>query len=294
MLAAAESKVQQGVSELFNVLGHMAAIPALPPPVVPPTVPPPVPPPPVAPWTVGVDSSKWGLVHATDFDVPAPLGSWRTYDQAPVPGYPFIRAYSDGWEDTNGKPVARGGRGGNSRYHPSTVMEVRNGQLIKNLYNDGQGERSAAFVVGGNQLSGRYAINFVADPLPGFKTAYLLWPERDDLWPRMGELDFPEGSLNGVIAGFMHRQDATSGSDQDFVRTSARYTEPHTAVIEWEAGKRVAYYLDGTIVGEWTNRIPKGPMHWVVQTEANIGGERAPVGTRGQLKINWLAMWKRL
>lgn len=267
-----------------------------PPPVVPPVLPPPpaipVPPVPLPPW--GVTPAGWALEHSTTFDEPVPLGAWHSYDQAPVAAYPYLKPYSDGWADTNGKPIDKGGRGGSSRYEPSTVLEVSGGRLVAHLHNDGAGERSAALVVGGNQVSGRYFVEFRADALPGFKTAFLLWPDKDENWPRMGEVDFPEGSLNGTIGGFMHRQDATWGGDQDFAATGARYTDRHTALIEWVAGQRVTYVLDGLRIAEWTSRVPKGPMHWVLQLEANIGGERAPKGTRGVFEIFSLAMWSKV
>ena len=63
----------------------------------------------------------------------------------------------------------------------------------------------------------------------GYKTAWLLWP-RSEVWPRDGEIDFPEGDLDSTIHGFVHRQGATSGSDQYAVSTSATYTSWHTAV----------------------------------------------------------------
>ena len=239
---------------------------------------------PLAPW--GVTPAGWALELSTDFNTPCPLGSWSDYDHPP-PEYPYLRAYSDGWGDTNAKVM-----GGNSLYEPSTVVEVTNGRLVKHLHNDGAGERSAALVVGQSQTSGRYAIKFRADQLPGFKTAWLLWPQSEN-WPHDGEIDFPEGSLNGTIGGFMHHQDGTYGGDQEFAATAARYGDWHIAILEWDAGKRCTFWLDGLKVGEWTNRVPSTPMHWVIQTEANIGGERAPSGTRGVLEIDWLAMWSK-
>lgn len=284
---AGSAKVRDATtSELMLLRSNLVAAldVAQPPPVVPPPVPPAV------PW--GPDPAGWKLNIATDFATPVALGSWSVYDRF-VDAYPWLRVYSDGWPDSNGKPVDQGGRGGTSRYMPSKVLEVRDGQLVMNLFNDGAGERSATFRVGPDQTSGRYAISFTADPIIGFKTAFLLWPDVDSKWPAFGEIDFPEGSLSETIGGYMHRQGATWGGDQDSVATNARHGIKHTAVTEWEAGKRVAYWLDGVKIGEWFNRVPTGPMHWCVQVEANIGGVRAPVGTKGQVKIDWLASWTK-
>jgi len=43
----------------------------------------------------------------------------------------------------------------------------------------------------GGLLYGRYAIHFKADPVPGYKTSWLLWPDSEK-WPQDGEIDFPE------------------------------------------------------------------------------------------------------
>src|SRR2546427_410289 len=63
-------------------------------------------------------------------------------------------------------------------------------------------------------LYGRYAVRFKADPVPGYKTAWLLWPDSGN-WPADGEIDFPENSLDGNACAFVHHLGATIPSDQD-------------------------------------------------------------------------------
>src|ERR1035437_7735252 len=80
---------------------------------------------------------------------------------------------------------------------------------------------------GFDQLYGRYAIRFRADAVPGYKTAWLLWPSSDSTAD--GEIDFPEGDLDGTISAFMHHQ---GGGSQDAYTTSSVYTGWHVAIIE--------------------------------------------------------------
>jgi len=113
-------------------------------------------------------------------------------------------------------------------------------------------------------------IRFRADAVPGYKTAWLLWPDSED-WPSDGEIDFPEGDLSGTIGGFVHYRGGVSGSDQAAFATNATYTGWHTAIITW-LPSGVTFRLDGKTVGTTTTRIPNTPMHWVIQTETSIGG----------------------
>jgi beta-glucanase (GH16 family) len=138
-------------------------------------------------------------------------------------------------------------------------------------------------------LYGRFAVRFKADPIPGYKTAWLLWPD-SEVWPRDGEIDFPEGDLTSTIGAFMHRQNGTSGGDQDAFSSSFRYTSWHTAVIEWTAN-RVNFILDGVTIGSSTSRIPNTPMHWVLQTETQIGGGAPASTAQGRVLIDWVAVY---
>src|SRR5437899_9711121 len=118
--------------------------------------------------------------------------------------------YDDGLKDTAAKV-----EGAPSRYYPSRVLSVQGGVLNENLHSEngipmvaGIGPRISA------QLYGRYSIRFRADSAAGYKVSWLLWPQ-SEVWPRDGEIDFPEGDLNDIIYAFMHRLGATAGSDQD-------------------------------------------------------------------------------
>jgi len=135
---------------------------------------------------------------------------------------------------------------------------------------------------------GRVAVRFKADAVPDYKTAWLFWPVTMS-WPQGGEIDFPEGDLDGVIKGFMHRQDATVGNDQDYVTTTARYTDWHTAVIEWSPS-RCAFILDGVTLGVFTSRVPNTAMRYVMQTETHLTNTPPPASAQGHVLIDWITV----
>src|SRR4051794_14052946 len=141
------------------------------------------------------------------------------------------------------------------------------------------------------QLYGRYSVRFKADPVPGYKTAWLLWPD-SDAWPRDGEIDFPEGNLDGFMAGYLHHQDATVGYDQEEVTVSKSYTSWHTATTEWTAQK-VTFALDGAVVLTSTTRLPNTPMHWVLQTETRTFGAPPTTAAQGDVLVDWVSAWRR-
>ena len=141
------------------------------------------------------------------------------------------------------------------------------------------------------QTYGRYAVRFRADAIRGYKTAFLLWPD-SNVWPRDGEIDFPEGDLTGNIFAAMHRQGATVGWDQDVFNSQATYPPWHTAVIEWTPGA-VRFILDGKVLGVSTERIPNTPMHWVLQTETAVSNKPPSNKAAGHVQIDWAALYAR-
>lgn len=225
-----------------------------------------------------VDLPGFKLIFSDDFD--EPITSTR------------YGAYPSPWGDTRYK---QGDTTNGGIYTGLSKCSVANSILTIALGRDGDtGQpRSVAILprIAGtddDQLYGRYAIRF-RSPVrgTGWKTAWLLWPQ-DDQWPKNGEIDFPEGNLTSTISAFMHRQNATSGSDQDVFNTSARYDQWHTAVIEWTP-TRCEFFLDGASIGKATSRIPNTPMHWVIQSETALDGS-IPAAT-ATIEVDWLAVW---
>jgi hypothetical protein len=224
------------------------------------------------------DLPGWRLVFTDDFNTPVSMGDFPA-----VVSHKW-GAYPSPWRDTSKLGI----------YSPD-IVSFHDSVMDIHLHTADGIPRVAApvpLIPGGDgrhQLYGRYAVRFRADPVPGYKTAWLLWP-RSGVWPRDGEINFPEGDLTGTISAFMHRQGATTGSDQAAFHTDARFPTWHTAVIEWTP-HACEFFLDGTSVGKATERIPETVMRWVIQTETAIDGSRPSDDAEGHVYIDWVAIW---
>jgi glycosyl hydrolase family 16 len=227
------------------------------------------------------DLPGWRLVFVDDFGARVPLGRFgRSARWNPYP-YP--------WRDTSKNGV----------YWPQRGLSTHDGVLDVWLHTEKVDGADAHVVnapqpvipgVARGQLYGRYAIRFKADPVPGYKTAWLLWPDSGER--AEGEIDFPEGNLTGTISAFLHPIDARSSSDKSSFATSATYRTWHTAVIEWLPGK-CTFILDGRTIGVVTDRVPDTPMHWVIQTETQLSGGAPPDDASGHVYIDWVAVYAR-
>lgn len=241
---------------------------------------------PKVPMPVG-DIAGWTQIFADDFDYTVALGDFPA--QAP-----HWYAYPDGWKDTSK----------NGTYEPSLVCSVGGSVLDMYLHTDPAtglicvsapvpllpGTPFSSWGVVG-QLYGRYSACFRSDPVPGFKTAWLLWPD-SNLWPTDGEIDFPEGNLNSNINAYMHWQGGTSGSSQTGFSTKATYNDWHVMVLEWTASA-CTFILDGTVVGSATDAalIPSTPMHWVLQTETQLSGGAPLPAAAGHVQVDWVTVY---
>ena len=237
------------------------------------------------------DLPGWRQVFRDDFTVDSPVGSWGSGATAPSAYAGRWNNYADGWNDTSAKI-----EGSPSRYMPSRVLSTSGGMLIKHLRTENGRPIVAAPqpAINGNpitQLYGKYTARMRADSLAGFKTAWLLWPV-SEVWPRDGEIDFPEGGLNSHICAFMHRQGGTSGSDQDAFCTNYGYQSWHTYDLEWTPSY-VSFKVDGQEIGRSTSRIPNTPMRWVLQTETCFSGCQPAATTQGKLEIDWVVQYAR-
>ena len=110
-------------------------------------------------------------------------------------------------------------------------------------------------------------------------------------WPGDGEIDFPEGDLDGRVCGYVHHQEGTSPGDQDAVCSGESFQGWHTAVIEWTPAY-VRFILDGVTLRVTTSRLPTTSMHWVLQTETNLDGRPIADTTAGHVQIDWVAAWR--
>jgi hypothetical protein len=226
------------------------------------------------------DLPGWTLIFNDDFTTPVPAG------QFPAAVSTKWGAYGPGWPDTSA----------NGSYEQSNISCA---DSIMDLYLHTEGGVhmvAAPFALPPGDAGtppalayGRYAVCFRADPVPGYKTAWLLWPTSQN-WPTDGEIDFPEGDLNTTMNAFLHLQDGVSGGDQDIYNATAVYPDWHVAVTEW-APTYCEFSIDGVVVGRSTARIPNTPMFWVLQTETQLSGGAPADSAAGHVQIDWVAIW---
>ena len=219
------------------------------------------------------DLPGWRQIFADDFVTNVPVGRFPAAVSAQWGGY-------DGTRDTSR----------NGLYAPTRVVSIHDGLMDMHLHTEGGEPLVAAPMpkIPWGRLYGRYAVRFRADPLPGYKVAWLLWPDSEN-WPADGEIDFPETDLTGPMYAYMHRTGATDPSDQDWFATGATMTSWHTAVIEWTPGM-VRFLLDGQVIGTSTSRVPSTAMHWVLQVETSLSTVPS-AATDGHVLLDWVAVW---
>jgi hypothetical protein len=270
---------------------------------------------PGGPGSPGADRMTGASAAATGPDLSQPGGripvgdlpGWRqvfsedfTEGNVAVGGFPggvysakWSVNYADGTPDTAGQQ-----NGGRSGYYPSKVLSVTDGVLDMYLHTEkgvSMGAAPAPKLGPANGrpydslLYGRYSVRFRSEALQGFKTAWLLWPD-SGVWPRDGEIDYPEGDLSRTFYGAVHQ----AGSDRNIshlIQSGARFTSWHTATTEWGPG-RVEFFLDGVSIGVSTVGIPDKPMHYILQTESCLTGCPAPE-TAGHVQVDWVAIWAK-
>ncbi len=240
------------------------------------------------------DLPGWTQVFAEDFtEGDVPLGGFP----GPIYGTRWSENYKDGWPDTAAQQQPKGQR--TSGYYPSKVLSVHDGVLDMYLHSENgvaMGAAPSPIVGGATQrpwnslVYGRISVRFKADALPGFKLAWLLWPDSKQ-WPQDGEIDFPEGDLSKVIYAAVHGLDASGTHVIEVLRPNAAFTSWHTATTEWSPGK-IEFFLDGKSIGVVTSPVPDKPMHYILQTEACLTGCPAPE-TSGHVYVDWVGIWTK-
>ena len=226
------------------------------------------------------DLPGWRLTFREDFtsgDVP--LGSW------PAQYGDRWSAYPEPWRDTSGNGI----------YSPERVLSVKHGLLDMYLHSE-EGQPYVAApepkLNGASgprgQRYGRYSVRFRADPVPGYKVAWLLWPDSNRR--REGEIDFPEANLDSTINGFVHEAERNGGKEK--FATNKTFAKWHIATTEWLPG-RVRFILDGEVIGTSTTKVPTERMHWVLQTETEIDGRRPSPSAAGHVQVDWVVAYDR-
>jgi len=253
------------------------------------------------------DLSGWKLIWHDDFDEDFAVGAF------PGPYADKLLAYPDNYYDTSG----------NGQYNPKTTLSAADSILRKHIHTkDGQPQVCAPVpkidgtdIKWPGQLFGRYEVCIrFPDDLPGYKVAWLLWPDYgtntqhkkggtgENVSGGIGEIDYPENDLDQHehIGGFMHRMNATVGNDQYSMGNKAcDTTKWHVYTIEWSRGL-CRFLLDGTEIGKTTERVPDnhadgcpGSMHWVLQTETTLDGVVPDPDVQGDIEIDWIAIWAK-
>jgi beta-glucanase (GH16 family) len=229
----------------------------------------------------------WRQIFTDEFTTNVALGSFPDAVSGKWGAYPSP------WKDTSGNGV----------YSPKEVVSVTNGVLTEDIHTSNGVHKVAALTpkVPGSasfgQQYGRYEVRMRTDSLPGYKLAWMLWPDSGTTTTGAsggggnGEIDFPEGELStsSQIWGFVHRQNATTGGDQAWFKIPVNTTAWHTYTFEWSPGL-VRLLLDGAEVGRTTERIPNTAMHWVLQTETSLK-TAPPVDAEINVMIDWVAAW---
>jgi len=219
-----------------------------------------------------LEERRWRQVFREDFQAGAAAGEFESRYSEKWGVYP------DGWRSTNSAGT----------YHPSRTVSVHDGVADIWVGETEFGPSSAALVPRlptYGQLYGKYSVRFRADPVPGYKVAFLLWPD-SEVWPDDGEIDFPEGNLGGSISAFAHHA-SSSGSQEQFP-TDQDFGRWHVATTEWEPG-HLRFYLDEALIGESVTKVPATSMHWVLQTE--VADQPPPAGAQGHIYIDSVRAW---
>jgi hypothetical protein len=235
------------------------------------------------------------VVFADNFDADnVPLGSFSGCTQngsvltsqcAGLPGAVDAKwwAYPDGWVGTPGTSINA----------PSQTISIQNGVMDLYLHSHLIAapipkDLSASGPWGG-RVYGRYRVRMRLDPVAGYHVSFLLWPD-SNVWPRDGEIDWPEADLDQSIVGaFMHWQNATDGNQKDsYFSNTAMSSGWHTYETDWSTSA-VRFLIDGVLVGQTTDRshIPNTPMHWVLQTGQSFT-EPLSDAAAGHVQIDWV------
>lgn len=213
--------------------------------------------------------NHWKRVYTQPFDKPAALGRVGTVYGAGMNGYP------DGTRTTHNRGSDAPKNGG--CWWPSKVLSVHDGYLDYHLHDERASAScrhlsAAPLPQGWDKRTaltyGRYEVEMRADPLAGYKTAFLLWPLSGD-WGD-GEFNGPEGSLNGYATAAAHALSPADPSTYIKVRTKVKQAGRHRYTTEWTPG-HIRFLIDGVLIKDFTKNVPANPHVMVLQVETAYG-----------------------
>ena len=126
-----------------------------------------------------------------------------------------------------------------------------------------------------------------ADSLPGYGIGFLLWSDTNT-WTD-GEIDFPEGGLDGPAHGYNHVL-ANPAKNSMVYTAKTGFADWHTYTINWTPGQ-ISFEMDGVVVATTTTNVPTKPLHWVMQVGTT--GVTPDPAVRGHLLIDWATVYSR-
>ncbi|UVJ39573.1 glycoside hydrolase family 16 protein [Arthrobacter sp. CJ23] len=228
------------------------------------------------------DLPGWKQTGAQDFATPAPFGHVEDVYGPEVNGY-------SGFTDSSGRGT----------YAPDSVLSVADGRLDYFLHTADGGPQVASVIPFGytGQKYGRYSIRFRYDPMPGYKIAFLLWPASDN-WNE-GEIDWPEGSLDGPLYGASAIKGSFANGAMEFDPPRRTFApggpgDWHVATTEWTPGN-VSWFMDGALIDQTTvpSGVPDTPMRWTLQAETSDRASRdfPEAAVSGHLQIDWVVQY---
>jgi hypothetical protein len=245
------------------------------------------PPPPSGRCSVspGAAPSGWRRVMSDSFGEDIPLGQWGkpggTWER---PGGMW-RGRTAGWKDSSGRGT----------YDSPRTTSQHDGMLDVWIHSEGSVRYVAAPIpLVGNTAGQRISLCVKADEIPGYKVAFLLWPNEGP-GNYHGEINFPEGRLltTATANAFMHYDPKpTSGKTQDWFDGGVALQGWHAFTIEWHPSRDyVSFFRDGTLIGR-SNRpeVPNGPMHYVMQMETYLSGQPLPPPAEGHVRVDWFTI----
>lgn len=224
------------------------------------------------------DLDNWRQIFTDNFSTDVALGEF------PAAVDDEWKAYPSAWKDSSR----------HGTYSPKLVVSIVGGVLTKHIHTEAGVHMIAAILprVPGSsangQMYGRYALCWRSEPLPGYKIAWLLWP--DSNLRTEGEIDWPEMNLDAdQVGGFVHRID---GEAQSWVYAPIDTDVWNVSVMEWSPGL-IVFLHNGVEVFRSDQGIPNRPMHWVIQTETELSPSPAPADDiSGDVEIKWVAAWQ--
>jgi hypothetical protein len=215
----------------------------------------------------------WTRTFGEDFTTSTAAGKFSdTY------GDRFV-AY-DGFNDTSG-----------AGKYSADALSAKDGVLNMRMHTDASGQPIGAAIIPlvggewGGQTEARYDIRLRADNLPGYGVAGLLWSDTNT-WTD-GEIDFPEGALDGGVTLSNHCPQSPAENCLHKELDTA-FTSWHTYTVE-RTSTKLTFLIDGKVVASTADNLPTKPLHFVLQAATHSGAKPAP-NVDGNVQVAWVTV----